>query len=84
MSNLQPNSNSRLRQYIERLENIMEEKKDLIVQMSEIYAEAKSEGFDPKIMRMIIKLRKMKDHEIREQEMLVDTYMNALNSQNGA
>ena len=82
MTNSHPHNNSRLRQYIERLEIIIEEKKDLLVQIGEIYAEAKSEGFDPKIMRMIIKLRKMKDHEIREQEMLIDTYMNALNSQN--
>jgi uncharacterized protein (UPF0335 family) len=55
-----------LRLLIERIENL------------EVYSEAKSVGFDPKIMRQIIKLRAMESHQRQEWEAVLDTYMSAL------
>lgn len=70
----------KLKQYINRIESLEDEKKEISQQISDIYASAKSTGLDPKVMRQVIKLRKMKDEDLREQEILVETYMNALNS----
>ena len=68
----------RLRSLIERVERLEEEKKDLQSDIRDIFTEAKSAGFDVKIMRMIIKLRKMNVADRDEQEALVDTYKRAL------
>lgn len=68
----------RLRSLIERIEHLEEEKKALSGDIRDIYAEAKSAGFDVKIMRAVIKLRKMNAADRDEQEFLLDTYKKAL------
>lgn len=71
-------SSDQLNQYISRIERLEEEKTELAADIRDVYAEAKGNGFDPKIMRQIIKLRKMEAHERDEQEALLDTYKAAL------
>ncbi|MDP6345292.1 MAG: DUF2312 domain-containing protein [Alphaproteobacteria bacterium] len=68
----------RLRQFIERIERLEEEKAALAGDVREVYAEAKALGFDPKIMRQVIKLRRLDSAEQQEQEALLDTYKHAL------
>ena len=68
----------RLRSLIERIERLEEEKKALSGDISDVFAEAKSAGFDVKIMRAILKLRKMNAADRDEQEFLLDTYRKAL------
>ncbi|MFQ5534632.1 MAG: DUF2312 domain-containing protein [Sphingomonadales bacterium] len=68
----------KLRQFIERYERLEEEVQALRTDQRELMAEAKGEGFDAKIMRQVIKLRKMEGHERQEQEALLDVYMHAL------
>ena len=65
-------TDDRLRLLIERIERLEEEKKGIADDIRDVYAEAKAVGYDPKIMRQIVRLRKMK------QDMLLDTYKNAL------
>jgi len=67
-----------LRQYIERIERLEEEKKTIAEDIKEVFAEAKGNGFDSKIMRKIISLRKMEESERDEQETLLDLYKAAL------
>ena len=69
---------NRLRSLIERIEWLEEEKKVVGGDIRDIYAKAKSAGFDVKIMRTIIKLRKMNASDREEQEYLLDTYRKAL------
>ncbi|NBC96580.1 MAG: DUF2312 domain-containing protein [Deinococcus-Thermus bacterium] len=71
----------RLRSFIERIERLEEEKAALSADVREVYAEAKSVGFDTKIMRQVVKLRKMEQADREEQESLLDTYMSALGMQ---
>lgn len=68
----------RLRSLIERIERLEEEKKAIQSDIRDIFAEAKSAGFDVKIMRTIIKLRKMNAADRDEQEFILDTYRKAL------
>ena len=68
----------RLRSLIERIERLEEEKKELGNDISSVFAEAKSAGFDVKIMRIVLKLRKMNAADRDNQEFLVDTYRKAL------
>ncbi len=68
----------RLRSLIERIERLEEEKKAISSDIRDIFAEAKSAGFDVKIMRAVIKLRKMNAADRDEQELLLDTYKKAL------
>ena len=70
---------SRLRSLIERIERLEEEKKGISSDIRDIYAEAKGVGFDVKIMKTIIKLRKMNQADRDEQEFLLETYRKALN-----
>ena len=63
---------------IERIERLEEEKKGIADDIRDVYAEAKAVGYDPKIMRQIVRLRKMKPDDRSEQDMLLDTYKNAL------
>ena len=67
-----------LRQYIERIERLEEEKKGIADDIRDTYAEAKSVGYVPKIMRPIVKLRKMQPDDRREMEAMIDTYKAAL------
>ena len=64
---------------IERIERLEEEKKGISSDIRDIYAEAKGVGFDVKIMKAIIKLRKMNQADRDEQEFLLETYRKALN-----
>ncbi len=68
----------RLRSFIERIERLEQEKQDLAADIREVYSEAKGVGFDPKIMRQVVRLRKLDDNDRRELEMVLDTYMHAL------
>ena len=69
---------AKLRSFVERLENLEEEKQAVAEQMREVMAEAKGEGFDTKILRQLLKLRKMQDHDRLEQEELLDVYKRAI------
>lgn len=69
---------NRLRSIIERIERLEEEKAGITSDIRDIFAEAKSAGFDVKIMRTIIKLRKMNAADRDEQEYLIETYRKAL------
>ena len=68
----------RLRSLIERIERLEEEKAALAGDVREVYAEAKGSGFDTKIMRQIVRLRKMDKADLQEQETLLDLYKRAL------
>jgi len=68
----------RLRSLIERIERLEEEKETISVDVREVYAEAKATGFDPKVMRQIVRLRKMESDDRKEQEALLEIYKEAL------
>ena len=67
-----------LRSFIERIERLDVEKRDLAADIKEVYAEAKSTGFDTATMRKIIRLRSIDDATRREEAMVLETYMIAL------
>jgi uncharacterized protein (UPF0335 family) len=67
-----------LRSYIERIERLEEEKAALAGDIREVYAEAKGNGFDTKVMRQVVRLRKMDSSDRAEQEELLDLYKRAL------
>ena len=68
----------RLKSFIERIERLEEEKNNILADIKEVYSEAKSSGYEPKIMRKVLLIRKMYIDERLEQEALLDTYRNAL------
>jgi uncharacterized protein (UPF0335 family) len=68
----------RLKSFVERIERLEEEKKTLQADIKEVYAEAKGTGFDTKIMRQLIKIRKMDKDDLDEQETLLDLYKRAI------
>jgi len=68
----------RLRSFIERVERLEEEKAAIMNDTKEIYAEAKGEGYDVKILRQVIRIRKMDRAERQEQEAILDLYLSAL------
>jgi uncharacterized protein (UPF0335 family) len=70
---------AQLKSFIERIERLEDEKRALGEDIKEVYAEAKGSGFDPKIMRQIIRIRRMDKEEHDEQETLLDLYKRALN-----
>lgn len=67
-----------LRLLIERIERLEEEKKGLSDDIKDVYLEGKATGYDPKIMRQIISLRKMPPHDRQEMEAILQTYLSAL------
>jgi uncharacterized protein (UPF0335 family) len=67
-----------LRQFIERVERLDAEKKDLAEQQKEVMAEAKSRGYDTKVMRKVIALRKREPNDIAEEEAVLEIYKEAL------
>ena len=71
-------SADRLRSLIERIERLEEERKALSSDIKDIFAEAKSAGFDVKVMRQLIRIRKQEPAEVEEQETLLDVYRRAL------
>jgi uncharacterized protein (UPF0335 family) len=68
----------RLRSIVERIERLEEERKALGNDIKDIYAEAKSAGFDVKVLRQLIRIRKQEATEVEEQETLLDVYRRAL------
>ncbi len=72
------NSNGQLRAFIERIERLDEDKRQISAEMAYVYAEAKANGFDAKIMRKVIALRRKDAAERDEEQSLVDLYMAAL------
>lgn len=67
-----------LRSFIERIERLEEEKAALTADIREVYSEAKGTGFDSKIMRQVVRLRKLDTADRQEQDALLDLYLGAL------
>jgi uncharacterized protein (UPF0335 family) len=67
-----------LRSFVERVERLEEEKKALADDIREVYSEAKGTGFDTRIMRQVVRLRKMESADRQEQEAMLELYLNAL------
>jgi len=67
-----------LKAFVERIERLEEEKKTISDDIRDVYAESKSNGFDVRALRAVIKLRKMDANERNEQSLILDTYLNAL------
>ncbi|MBF0589274.1 MAG: DUF2312 domain-containing protein [Magnetococcales bacterium] len=67
-----------LKPLVDRIERLEEEKADLAAAIREVYAEAKSLGFDPKVIRELIKIRKMDSHDLDEKEALLHLYKQAM------
>ena len=67
-----------LTQFIERIERLEEEKRALMADIRDVYSEAKATGFEPKIMRQLVKMRAMDRDILQEQDELLQTYRNAV------
>ena len=81
MSETAPSANTsaiKLSQYIERIERLEEEKKSLMADIRDIYSEARTTGFEPKIMRQIIKMRGLDKEVLAEQDILLSNYRAAM------
>ena len=78
MTALQASTQNQLRQFIEQIERLAEEKAGLAADISEKFAEAKSEGFDVKAIRTILKMRKKSKTDRDEEEAVLETYLHAL------
>ncbi len=77
-SDAQGVTGDQLRAFIERIERLEEEKKELSEQVKEVFAELKGQGFDVKAIRQILKLRKQDPDDRAEEEAVLDLYMSAL------
>ena len=77
-TNISQSKDDRLKSLIERVERLEEEKNNLLVDIKEVFSEAKGLGYDPKIMRKVLIIRKMDIDERLEQEALLETYRAAL------
>ena len=73
-----------LKSLVERIERLEEEKKTIAGDIKEVYAEAKANGFDTKILRKLISIRKKDRNELEEEEAILDLYMSALGMLPGA
>ena len=71
-------SDEQLRLFVERIERLEEEKRGIADDVRDTYNEAKSQGYDPKIMRKIVALRKMPVHDRKEMEAVLEVYKSAL------
>lgn len=71
-------SGARLKSFLERVERLEEEKKALSEDIRDVYSEAKATGFEPKIMRKVISLRKSNLEKRREEQELLELYMSAI------
>lgn len=85
MSTVSPDSvaQDQIKAFIERIERLEEEKASIAGDVKEVYAEAKGNGFDTKVLRKIIQIRKMDHNERMEQEALLELYLTALGMSNG-
>ncbi|PRD39843.1 DUF2312 domain-containing protein [Gemmobacter lutimaris] len=70
-----------LRQFVERIEHLEQEKKDIAEQIKEVYAEAKGRGYDTKALRSIISMRKKDKDQLAEEEAVLEIYKQALGMQ---
>lgn len=68
----------RLKSFVERIELLDEDRREMGADIKEVYAEAKDAGYDPKIMRQVIRLRRMDKDDLAEQEAMLDVYKHAL------
>jgi len=71
-------ASDRLKSFVERIERLEEEKKGIADDIKDVYAEAKSAGFDVKVMRQVVRLRKLDAADRAEQEEILDLYKHAL------
>lgn len=78
MADAQGIAADRLKQIVENVERLEDERREIAEQIREVLAEAKSDGFDVKILRQILRLRRMKPHDRSEQEELLELYKAAL------
>ena len=78
MSTLQASAQKQLRQFVEQIERLEEEKKQLASDVRDKYLEAKAVGFDVKALRQIVRLRKKSQEERQEEESVLEVYMHAL------
>lgn len=83
MSTLQGAAQNQLRQFIEQIERLEEEKKAISDDIRDKFAEAKSVGFDVKALRTVLRLRKKSQTDRQEEEAIVETYMHALSMFDG-
>jgi uncharacterized protein (UPF0335 family) len=67
-----------LKSLVSRIENLEEQKSEIQADISEVYKEAKSQGFDTKIVREVVKIRRMEKHERDERDTLIELYLDAL------
>lgn len=74
---LDTSGQERLRSFIQRIERLEADKAEVMADMKEVYAEAKSTGFDTKIMRQVVRIRKMDSNDRSEQEAVLDLYLHA-------
>ncbi|HRD77352.1 MAG TPA: DUF2312 domain-containing protein [Hyphomicrobiaceae bacterium] len=78
MSSLQASAQGQLRQLVEQIERLEEEKKNIAGDVRDKFAEAKALGFDVKVLRQVIRLRKKSKTDRLEEEAVLDTYLHAL------
>ncbi len=78
---MNPQTRDRLKSFIERIERVDEERKALTADIADILKEAKGEGFDPKVMRQVLKRRKLTAAERQEADALLEVYMRAVSDQ---
>lgn len=78
MSDVNGVAQDQLRSFVERIERLEEEKKTISDDIKDVYAEAKGNGFDTKVLRRVISLRKQDADERNEQEAILDLYLQAL------
>jgi len=71
-------TNNQLHQLIQRIEKLEDEKSALALDIKEVYSEAKSMGFDPKIIKKVVSIRAKDSAKLAEEQALLDTYMSAL------
>jgi uncharacterized protein (UPF0335 family) len=78
MTDIGDNTRNQLRSFVERVERLEEEKKERADDIKDVYAEAKSHGYDTKVLRKVIAIRKQDQNDRIEQEAVLDTYLAAL------
>lgn len=78
MTDVGANARQQLRSLIERIERLEEEKKTIGDDIKDVYAEAKSHGYDTKVLRKVVAIRKQDQNARAEQEAILDTYLIAL------
>lgn len=83
MAELQASAREQLKAFVARIERLEEEKAATASDIREVYAEAKAMGFDPKVLRAVIRIRKQDDNERQEHEAVLATYLHALGMTGG-